>query len=284
MKITQQAPVRKLNPLATGVAILVAAFLLLFGLLHIIPGDREQASPAIAAAPAATPPSAAPTVAAPVALPPKAARVVTPPKPLLHSRIAPRKKPRNPARSAWSELDAAQQEALAPLASSWNGMSRFEKGEWLAMSKDFPSMPLDEQARLYTRMVEWASLSTQQRIQARLNFADTEELPTAEKEAKWKAYQALSPEEKRKFEAKAPARIRGAAQDLRPAPHRKMRPMRSSAKPIPAQALAPSEKLNTDVVPKYPPNIMETERQIDSRTLLPLTQPAAPVSAPAASH
>ena len=283
MKITQQAPVRKLNPLATGVAILIAAFLLLFGLQRIIPGDREQASPAIAAAPAATPPSAAPTVAAPVALPPKAARVVTPPKPPLHSRIAPKKKPRNPARSAWSELDAAQQEALAPLASSWDGMSRFEKGEWLAMSKDFPSMPLDEQARLYTRMVEWASLSPQQRIQARLNFADTEELPTEEKEAKWKAYQALSPEEKRKFEVRAPARIRGAAQDLRPAPHRKMRPMRS-VKPIPAQALAPSEKPNTDVVPKYPPNIMETERQTDPRTLLPLTQPVAPASAPAASH
>ncbi|MGH8335316.1 MAG: DUF3106 domain-containing protein [Gammaproteobacteria bacterium] len=169
------------------------------------------------------------------------------------------------------------------MASSWDGMSRFEKSEWLAMSKDFPSMPLDEQARLYTRMVEWASLSAQQRIQARLNFAETEELPTEEKEAKWKAYQALSPEEKRKFEAKAPARIRGAAQDLRPAPHRKMRPMRP-VKPAPVQALAPSEKPNIDVVPKYSPNIMASERQIDPRTLLPVTQPAAPVSAPAASH
>ncbi|MGH8822016.1 MAG: hypothetical protein ACREWJ_12085, partial [Rhodoferax sp.] len=93
MKITQQAPVRKLNPLATGVAILVAAFLLLFGLLHIIPGDREQASPAV---PAAAAPSAVPTVATPVALQSKAARSVASPKPPLHSRIAPKKKPRNP--------------------------------------------------------------------------------------------------------------------------------------------------------------------------------------------
>src|SRR6185312_420862 len=283
MKIVQQAPVGKLNPLATGAAILVAAILLLFGMLRVVPGDQEHSPPAAAAVPAIAS-DAAPAVATMAASKPAAAPALANAKPPVRSsRIIPKKKPRSAARSAWSELGAAQQQALAPLASSWDDMSQFQRREWLAMSKDFPSMPLDEQAKLYSRMVEWVSLSAQQRVQARLNFADTEELPTKEKEEKWKAYQALSPEERRKFEARAPARIKGAAPALRPAPQRKMRSLRS-VKPTPVEARAPDATPNPSAAPKYPPNILATEHLIDPHTLLPLTQPAGPASAPAASR
>lgn len=284
MKSTLQAPVRKHDPLATGAAILIAAFLLGFGLLHIVPGEQERASAVASAASVAPTPTTSPA-AAPGASKAPAARVIERPKPLVREAIYAKKKPRSPARSAWSELGTAQQQALAPLASTWDGMSRFERREWLAMSKNFPSMPLDEQAKLYSRMVEWASLSPQQRTQARLNFADTEELPTEEKEAKWKAYQALSPEEKRKLEARAPARIKGAAQALQPVPRRKMRPMQP-AKPISAQVQAPAPAANPNpgVTPPYPPSIMATGRLTDPRTLLPLAQPAAPVPTAAASR
>lgn len=289
MKSTLDAPVRKHDPLATGAVILIAALLLGFGLLHMVPHEQERASAVASAAlvpptPAASPATAPSVATAADASKAPAAPVAARPKPPAHGKVYARKKPRSPAQSAWNELGAAQQQALAPLASTWDGMSRFERREWLAMSKDFPSMPLDEQAKLYSRMVEWASLSPQQRTQARLNFADTEELPSAEKEAKWKAYQALSPEEKRKFEARAPARIRGAAQALHPVPRRKMRPMQP-AKLISAQAPAPAANPNPGVTPPYPPSIMATQRLTDPRTLLPVApQPAAPAPAPAASQ
>ena len=48
-------------------------------------------------------------------------------------------------------------------------------------------------------MTEWAALSPQQRAQARLNFAEIKRLPADERKAKWEAYQALQPEEKRKL-------------------------------------------------------------------------------------
>lgn len=282
MKIIPQAPVGKLNPLATGAAILAAAFLLLYGVLRVVPDDQEPAPPATAAVPAMAP-GATPAVAAMASKPPVAPALANPKSPVRNSRIIPRKKQRSAARSAWSELGAPQQQALAPLASIWDGMSQFQRRKWLAMSRDFPSMPLDEQAKLYSRMVEWASLSAQQRVQARLNFADAEELPTKEKEAKWKAYQALSPEERRKFEARAPARIRGAAPALRPAPHRKMRPLRP-LKPAPVEARAPDATPNSAAAPKYPPNILATEHRTDPNTLLPLALPIKSASPPAEPH
>ena len=60
-----------------------------------------------------------------------------------------------------------------------------------------------EQAKLHSRMTEWAALSPQQRTQARLNFAETKQLSPDDKKAKWEAYQALPPEEKRKLAAGA---------------------------------------------------------------------------------
>lgn len=279
METLQQAPVGKPHPLATGAAILVAVFLLLFGVLRVVPDAQEHAAPAAAAVPAV---AAVPALAA-ASKPTAAPAAAAPRPPVRSSRVIPRRKPRNAERSAWNELGAAQQQALAPLASSWDGMSEFQRRKWLAMSKDFPSMPLDEQAKLYSRMVEWASLSAQQRIQARLNFADTEELPSKEKEAKWKAYQALSPEERRKFEAKAPARIKGAAPALRPTPHRKMRPLRP-VKPSPVEMQAAGAAPSLAPAPQYPPNTLATEHLTDPNTLLPLAQPIGAASPPAEPH
>ena len=68
-----------------------------------------------------------------------------------------------------------------------------------------------EQAKLHSRMTEWAALSPQQRTQARLNFAETKQLSPDDKKAKWEAYQALPPGRK----AQARRRRRQAARQRR---------------------------------------------------------------------
>ncbi len=76
---------------------------------------------------------------------------------------------------------------------------------------------------MHSRMAEWASLSQQQRTQARMNFAESNKLvpkekaeKTATKTATWEAYQALSPEEKQKLAAKAAPKPAGAAMAIKP--------------------------------------------------------------------
>lgn len=130
--------------------------------------------------------------------------------------------PRAQARSLWTELTPDQQHALQPLAPSWNGMTEAHRRKWLAMSQNFRSLSPDEQAKMQTRMTEWAALSPQQRTQARLNFAEAKRLPADERKAKWEAYQALSAEEKRKLAAGAPKKTPPTAAAVRPIPPQKL--------------------------------------------------------------
>lgn len=115
------------------------------------------------------------------------------------------------SKSAWKDLTAAQQQALKPLAERWGGLSEERKRKWLALSRNYASMAPAEQAKLQSRMSEWVSLSQQQRTQARLNFAETKKLSPEQKAQQWQAYQALSPEEKKKLAAKAPSNTAGVA-------------------------------------------------------------------------
>ncbi len=118
----------------------------------------------------------------------------------------------------WSELTPSQQIALKPLAANWDGLAEPRKRKWLSLSRNFPNMSTTEQAKLQSRMTEWATLSAQQRTQARLNYANAKTIPPSEKQAKWKAYQALSPEEKSRLATKAPPPPKGAAPAVKPVP------------------------------------------------------------------
>jgi hypothetical protein len=152
---------------------------------------------------------------------------------------------------AWSDLSAAQQRALAPLAGSWSGMTDGHKRKWIAQAANHASLSEAEQAKQHERMTDWAALSPAQRAQARLNFARTKALPADEKKAKWDAYQALSAEERRSLAAQGREKPRGAAPATRPVPAQKLatvpqtpaqtRPVRvpaPSAHPAPAAAPA----------------------------------------------
>ena len=126
----------------------------------------------------------------------------------------------------WSELTPAQQAALKPLGANWAGLSEAHKRKWISLAQNYPKMPAADQGKLQARMTEWAALSPKQREQARLNFAQAQELTKAlspeERRAKWQAYQALSPEEKQKLAATAPPKPVGAAVAAKPVSQQKM--------------------------------------------------------------
>lgn len=130
------------------------------------------------------------------------------------------------SKPTWSELTPTQQQTLKPLAPSWSTLTEAHKRKWLAISKNYPSLPPEGQATMHSRMNEWVALSPEQRVEARLNFAKTKELSkqltAEEKKAKWEAYQALSVEEKQKLAAKAPPRPTGAAPAVKPVAPQKL--------------------------------------------------------------
>jgi hypothetical protein len=128
-----------------------------------------------------------------------------------------------PAKPLWRDLSSRQQKALQPLAPYWDEMTESHKRKWLAISRDYAKLSPAEQEVLHSRMTEWASLSNQQRAQARANFANVKQVPVDERKAKWEAYQALSAEEKSRLAARAaPAKTPGAAPTIRPVPAQKL--------------------------------------------------------------
>ncbi len=160
----------------------------------------------------------------------------------------------------WSELNAAQQTTLAPLEHLWSSLEENRKRKWLAIAKTFPGLSPQAQATAQERMKEWAALSPTQRSQARLNFAQSQQLSTDEKKAKWEAYQALNDEEKQKLASGKSPLPKGAA---------------TAPKPI-----AP-EKLTTTPLLKEgqskAPRIETTE--VHPRTLLPVRKTSLTVNA-----
>jgi hypothetical protein len=142
--------------------------------------------------------------------------------------------PKAETRPAWNELSATQQQALKPLAGQWTTMSEAQKRKWIEISRNYGRLPPEGQAKLHSRMSEWVALSPQQRTQARLNFGETKNLSADDKRAKWEAYQALSPEEKKKLAARAP---------------RKTPPTAAAVRPIPAQKLARVPSGNQEAKP-----------------------------------
>lgn len=160
-------------------------------------------------------------------------------------------------RPAWSELGAEQRAALQPLAGTWATLSEAQKRKWLALSRNYGRMAPQEQAKLHSRMNEWVALSPQQRAQARLNFGETQGVSADDKKAKWEAYQALSPEEKRRLAARANARTP---------------PTAAAVKPVPAQKLANVPRNERGAKPPSIASGLNGEPQ-------PLTVPATPATA-----
>lgn len=160
---------------------------------------------------------------------------------------------------AWGELSGSEQKALKPLAANWNTIDEAQKRKWLAISKNFDTLSPSEQTKLHSRMSEWVALSPKQRSQARLNFAETTKVSPDEKLAKWEAYQALTPEEKKKLAASASPRPPGAA---------------TAVKPVPPQKLA--TPVNAPPPRSGASGMTNGTKQLDQNTLLPRKPASSP--------
>lgn len=158
----------------------------------------------------------------------------------------------NEAGPNWAQLSAEQKIALAPLTKSWPSLSSGHKGKWIALVQKYPEMADTDQARLQSRMVDWAALSPKDRELARLNFAEAKKLPTDSRAANWEAYQALPDSKKQALLDAAPKKPVGAA---------------VAAKPVQASKLA-----EVPVTRKTPEPIRAAVSQrttVDRYTLLP---------------
>lgn len=115
----------------------------------------------------------------------------------------------------WASLTPAQQQALAPLQREWSTIDGTRKQKWLEVAAKFPRMPADERKRVQERMAEWARLTPNERAGARLQFQEAKRVPAEERQAKWQAYQALSPQERASLaqRAKPPAKAASGTGD-----------------------------------------------------------------------
>ncbi|NRF68648.1 DUF3106 domain-containing protein [Aquincola sp. S2] len=117
---------------------------------------------------------------------------------------APAAKPRDDtAGTAWSSLTPAQRKSLAPLERDWSTIDAQRKAKWLEIATRFPSMPADEQRRMQERMTEWARMTPDERGRARLSFQEAKQLSPQERQARWEAYQALTPEDRQALAERA---------------------------------------------------------------------------------
>lgn len=114
-------------------------------------------------------------------------------------------------RPAWGELTAHQREALAPLHPHWDTLTENHKRKWIAISRNFDNWSAEEQSKMHGRMSAWAGLSTVERDQARLNYAEARKINVDEKKARWEAYQALSDEQRDKLAASTAPKRPGVA-------------------------------------------------------------------------
>lgn len=123
---------------------------------------------------------------------------------------------------------------------------------------------------MLARITDWASLSAQQRSQARLNYAAAARLSADNRRAQWEAYQALSEEDKKRLAAKAGPRPKGAATAIRPISPKKLAR-------IPAAARAPA------AVPNPPKIVPPTDFQpTPALPPAPIVVETAPVAVPSA--
>lgn len=132
----------------------------------------------------------------------------------------------------WETLTTPQKLALYPLAERWALISEAQKRRWLSLATNFSALPPEEQDKFHDRMTDWASLSGQQRNQARLNYAVTNKLARDDKRAQWEAYQALSDEEKRPWQPRQPQNPRVQRPHCAPCHPRNWRRFQRRRRPI----------------------------------------------------
>lgn len=180
--------------------LLIALLLSAAGLSAFAQQPPEAASAPEAAA--ASAPTAAPAVVRPKPLAPQATPVA--------SALAPA--------PTWDTLTPDQQALLAPLQRDWAKLGPTQRSKWLNATPMLATLPQPELARLHERMRDWAKLTPAERRDARVGFQVAKQVDAEQRQAKWEAYQALSPEKRQQLADKAAARRHAQITAASPAP------------------------------------------------------------------
>ena len=204
----------------------------------------------------------------------------------------------------WQSLTPAQREALAPLERDWPTIEAQRKQKWLALAARFRTLPPEERARITERMVEWAKLTPAERGLARLRFEEARQVPAPDRSARWQAYQALPPEKRAQFAARAasavatptepPAKVsRPSARDSKEAKSNLVTsPAHGQApRPVAPTLVQAAPGATTTLITRRPsppphqqagmPKIATTPEFVQRSTLLPKRGPqAAPIAPP----
>ena len=197
----------------------------------------------------------------------------------------------------WQALTPAQREALAPLERDWPGIDSPRKQKWIALAARFKTLSADERSRITERMVEWAKLTPAERGQARLRFEEARQLPVPDRSERWRAYQALPPEQRQQLAARAAtaasAPREAASHPVRGARDSKEAKVNVVPNPALAQAVRPvaptlvqaAPGATTTVITRRPappahqqsgmPKIATTPEFVNRSTLLPRRGPQA---------
>lgn len=112
----------------------------------------------------------------------------------------------NSKQPSWAELSAEDRQVLAPLESRWNGFSTQRKKMWLGISKNYPAMTPEEQAKVQRRLESWVKLSQAERRTVREGYKDLQKLPPDKKltlRQQWDEYNKLPEEERRRLSSGA---------------------------------------------------------------------------------
>ena len=184
----------------------------------------------------------------------------------------------------WASLNAAQRRALAPLQHDWAEVDSRRKEKWLEVASRYAAMPRDEQTRIQARMTDWLKLSPTERARARLQFQEVRQVPADERQERWRAYQALSPEERSRLAkenraaAQRPAVPTTAVSDGSAA--HPQAPSPGALPPIAIQARPGATTNTSSARPRPPlhhqaglPKIAATPGFVDPATLLPKRGP-----------
>ncbi len=118
-------------------------------------------------------------------------------------RDRPAAKPSTPDDPTWNTLTVAQRAALEPLAREWASIDGDRKRKWLEIAERMPRMSSAQQARMQTRMTEWARMTPQSRAQVRLHFQEARQVAPHNRKESWDAYLALPVEQRRQLAERA---------------------------------------------------------------------------------
>ncbi len=117
----------------------------------------------------------------------------------------------------FSELNAAEQSVLRPLAGEWDAMNVTRKKKWRELAVKYPTLSPEEQQRLSARMQGWSRMSPDDRRAARDQFREISAPQATRPEARehikkqWQEYRNLPSDERARLhlESKQQGKARG---------------------------------------------------------------------------